>query len=168
MGRPVTVMREIFVESEYPEFKCPPGFSAGDGEVSVGEPLQGGRSRAKPLYMHRLLAPEELTQAALFVYRHWKGRRGYPDPCDPSSPLGCSPRVARTKTSVPFRCRRGRSWSPATSWLRRNCAARPSPRSRTALLEAARGFSIARSLSSQASWSYSSASRSGSVTKRVD
>ena len=55
-------MREIFVESEYKEFRCPPGFQAGAGEVSVGEPLQGGRARSRPLYMHRLLAPEELTQ----------------------------------------------------------------------------------------------------------
>src|SRR4051812_1951407 len=80
-------MREIFVESEFQEFKCPPGFRSGAGVVSVGEMLQGGRARARPLYMHRLLAPEDLTQGALFIYRNWTGRRCYADPERPDAPL---------------------------------------------------------------------------------
>jgi hypothetical protein len=80
-------MREIFVESEHQEFPCPPGFVAPTGERSLGEPVEGGRSRAKPLFMHRLLAPDDLTQEALFVYRNWKSRRCFPNPARPQSPL---------------------------------------------------------------------------------
>lgn len=80
-------MREIFVESEHQEFPCPPGFVAPTGEQSLGEPVQGGRARAKPLFMHRLLAPDDLTQETLFVYRNWKSRRCYPNPTRPQSPL---------------------------------------------------------------------------------
>jgi hypothetical protein len=80
-------MREIFVESEHQEFPCPAGFVAATGESSMGLPVEGGRARAKPLFMHRLLAPDELTQAALFVYRNWKSRRCFPNPARPQSPL---------------------------------------------------------------------------------
>jgi hypothetical protein len=80
-------MREIFVESELREFPCPGGFAGTAGETSVGEPVQGGRPRVKPLFMHRLLAPEDLTQETLFVYRNWKSRRCYPDPSRSQSPL---------------------------------------------------------------------------------
>ena len=38
-------------------------------------------------YRYTVLAPDELTQEALFVYRNWKSRRCFPNPARPQSPL---------------------------------------------------------------------------------